>query len=375
LQKCNIYALTRSPAYPFIRLAALIWADRLRNVATVMVVALHTSGPVAEQFLPHETLEWWSANFWDSFTRPSVPLFVMLSGYLLLGKDYTLGYFFKRRFSRVVVPALFWMGIYLLYGYLAHNDPDTAGAALLKIVERPVHYHLWFIYLIVGLYMIYPILRPWIRVATDSDYYYFIGMWLFGTWGYKILDVFFDIQLGIYFELFTNEAGYFVLGYYLGQKIPLNGVNTITPDRLIQPWQFTRKQWMLMAVGLVLAGTIATMTGTYWASALLKDGHFHNYFYDYLTPNVAIGSTGWFMLAVLWFNRNPIFEVEKLFAECSYGIYFIHAMVLDWWSEVGYWHSKIHPAPCIPIIFTLTIILSFIAILLIRSLPGGRKIT
>lgn len=355
--------------------ASYIWADRLRNVATVMVVALHTSAPVAEQFQPHERLEWWAANFWDGCTRCSVPLFVMLSGYLLLGKDYTLGDFFRRRFTKVIIPALFWIGVYMFYGYAAHNDPATWQQALKNLADRTVHYHLWFIYLIVGLYMVYPILRPWVRSAKDQDFYYFLGMWAAVALGYKIIYTFFHIGLGIYFELFTNNAGYFVLGYYLGQKVPLDGRAPADTGSTIQPWTFTQSQWRWLAVGLILFGSAITMGGTYWASAVFKNGLFHNYFYDYLTPNVAITAAGWFMLALVRMNGSPFFEVEKLFAACSYGIYFIHAIVLDWWSVSGYWHSKIHPVYCIPIVFTLATVLSFTVILLIRSLPGGDKIT
>jgi surface polysaccharide O-acyltransferase-like enzyme len=355
---------------------SLVWADRLRNLATAMVVILHTSAPVAEQFQPHESWEWWSANFWDSFTRPSVPLFVMLSGFLLLGKDYELGFFFKRRFTRVVIPALFWMGIYMLYGYLAHGVPGTIGEALLRLVEGPVHYHLWFVYLIIGLYLVYPILRPWVRTASELDFLYFIGMWFIGTSVYKILHVFFDVQLGIYLELFTNNAGYFVLGYYLGEKITLNGASTLPAiDKKIQPLRLHSGQLTAWAIAFILLGGLTTFFGTYWISAALKGGQFHNYFYDYLTPNVNIGAVGWFVLAIVCFNRTPLLEVETQLAACSYGIYFIHAMVLDWWSEVGYWHSKSHPLTCVPIVFCLAFVLSFTAVLIIRALPGGTKIT
>lgn len=354
----------------------LAWADRLRNLATVLVIAIHVSGSVAQENTDYNTWYWWSANLWDSFARPSVPLFVMLSGFLLLGKDYPLGNFLKKRFTRVLIPALFWMILFSFYNYFSHNDPATVKDALRHMVENKVHYHLWFIYLIIGLYLTYPIIRPWIRTAREQDYWYFFAVCAVGTWGYKILYQFFDLGIGVYMELFTNQVGTFVLGYYLGNKLtrdmaPAGG---FSPDSLIKPWPFSQKQMRWIALGLILAGSAATAIGTYWASTTFG-GKFHPYFYDYLTPNVGIASIGWFILAQQAFQKTALLEFEKEFATASFGIYFIHVLVLDWWSKSGYWSFKYHPALCIPILICLVSLMSFLWIIILRALPGGKKIT
>ncbi len=351
---------------------SLFWADRLRNLATVMVVAIHVSGSVAQGNTEYDTFFWWTGNLWDSMARPSVPLFVMLSGFLLLGKDYELGYFLNRRFSRVVVPALFWMVIYSFYNFKSKGAPATIADAIRGIVEKPVHYHLWFIYLIIGLYMVYPILRPWIRTAKERDYLYFFACCILGTWVYKILWVFFGISIGVYFELFTNNCGYFVLGYYLGNK-PMRGEDTI-PEGRIAPWPFSAAQLSLIALALIIAGTGITAVGTWWASKAFG-GTFHPYFYDYLTPNCAMAAAGWFLLAKWTFNRAPLLDIEKELAAASFGIYFIHVLVMDWWSHAGYWQTEIHPAAGIPAVLCMVMLMSFAVIASIRALPGGQKIT
>ena len=348
----------------------LYWADRLRNVATVMVVAIHVSGSVAQGNTEYDTLFWWSGNFWDALSRPSVPLFVMLSGFLLLGKDYPLGEFLQRRFSRVVIPALFWMVIYSYYNFRAKGSPATVAEALRGIVERSVHYHLWFIYLIIGLYLIYPILRPWIKAAREQDYWYFFIVWAIGALLYKILWMFFGISIGIYFELFSNNCGYFVAGYYLGNKAAAGSPN----DGNIQPWRLSERQLIWLAWGLITLGTAVTAGGSWWASKAYGNV-FHLYFYDYLTPNCAMAAAGWFLLAKWAFNRSPLLDIEKDLAAASFGIYFIHVLMIDWWSFMGYWHSRIHPAAGIPIVVCLVTLFSFLAISFIRILPGGQKVT
>jgi len=337
------------------------WPDRLRNLATIMVIGIHVSAPIAHaQGCDFIGSWWWAGNFWNSLTRPAVPLFVMLSGYLLLSKDYVLPLFLKRRFARVLIPAVFWMLIYSFYNFKARGNPATIADALKGVITGPVHYHFWFIYLIIGLYLIYPVLRGWVRTAQESDYLYFLIMCAIGTWGYKILAVFAGIHLGIHFELFTNNCGYFVLGYYLGARAEAH-----------LPRLCTRST----AAWLIVLGTIATMGATYVLNVFFPADKTQTFFYDYLTPNVAVSATGWFLLVKIAFNRSPLLDIERDFSAASFGIYFVHVLVMDWWGKTGYWHSLHHPAFMAPILAALIAMVSFMVISLIRVMPGGQKIT
>ncbi len=349
------------------------WADRLRNISTVMVIAIHVAAPIAHVPTDIETAWWWIGNFWNSVSRPGVPLFVMLSGFLLLSKDYPLPVFLKRRFSRVVIPALFWMGIYSLYGFLAKGSPASLGEMLRNIVVSPVHYHLWFIYLIIGLYLIYPILRPWVKSASEQDFRYFFIMSMIGTWGYKILALFFNLPIGIYFELFANNCGYFVLGYYLGTK---NAAGTEASNAQIHGWRFTERQLSFLGLGLLVLATASTMIASYLLNIGFKSGQqFNVFFYDYLTPNVGISAIGWFLLVRFGMNKLALLDIEKEFAAASFGIYFAHVLVMDWWGQCGYWHSGQHPMRGIPVLLGLVTLMTFMWIMVLRSLPGGKKIT
>jgi surface polysaccharide O-acyltransferase-like enzyme len=350
---------------------AFFWADRLRIIATVMVIVIHVAAPVCEDFKDLHSSEWWAGNLWNSLSRPSVPLFVMLSGFLLLGKNYELGDFLRRRFMRVAVPALVWMIAYSYYNHVAHAEPATFWEGARMIVEGPVHYHLWFVYLILGLYLAYPVLRPFVRQATERDFLFFFAVCVAGTWMYKILATFFDLYVGLYWEFFTNHLGHFVAGYYLANKVPAGGT---PPVEGIRPWRFNRKQLIRLALALILTGFITTALATYWAS-LANGNKFFSHFYDYLTINVGISTIGWFILAQQTLNGRPLLEVEGKFAGASFGIYLAHVLVMDWWAEAGYWHSKFHPAKCIPIVAGLTVLMTFLLVLILRTLPGGKKIT
>ncbi|MFM7154464.1 MAG: acyltransferase [Bacteroidota bacterium] len=350
---------------------SILWADRIRNISTIMVIAIHVAAPIAHVPQDLNSFWWWIGNFWNSLSRPGVPLFVMLSGFLLLGKDYPLPDFLSRRFSRVVIPALFWMVIYSVYGHIAGNNPATVWDAIRNIIIRPVHYHLWFIYLIIGLYLVYPILRPWIKVAGERDFRYFFIMSMIGAWGYKILAVYFNLPIGVYFELFTNNCGYFVLGYYLGSKGPAGIEAGGLPS-----WRFSEKQLALIGLALIVAGTASTMLGTYWLNSGWTPGaNFDVYFYDYLTPNVGFSAIGWFLLIRFGWSAAPLHEVEKDFSAASFGIYLAHVLVMDWWGQCGYWHSGQHPLKGVPVLIGIVTLTTFLAVQLIRVVPFGKKIT
>ncbi len=376
------------------------WPDRLRILATLMVITIHVTSPSVEQFGAVAPGDWWAANWWNSLTRPAVPLFVMLSGYLLFAKDYPLGNFLRRRFSRVLIPAFFWMLVFSVYNYFANgiphsvgelfqnlaayprysgqwfmhlvsSTPRVAGEFLRNIITGPVYFHLWFIYMIIGLYLVYPILRPWVRSASDREFWYFLACCAIGTWLWKFLYVFFQLPIGISFELFCNHCGHFVLGYYLGWK-PFAGESSST-DRL-SPWPWTREQMRRIAWGLIIGGTVVTAMGTWWGS-VSRGGHYFGYFQDYLTPNVGLASIGWFLLARLTFGTRPLRRWEQNFAAGSFGIYFAHVMLLDWWK--GYvlksvaWPTIVS----IPVFLLLTATCTFAFVWLLRKLPGGQKIT
>lgn len=348
------------------------WADRLRNLATLMVIIIHVAAPVVEFYKDFHTTQWWAGNILNSASRSAVPLFVMLSGFLLLGKDYPLPDFLKRRFTRVLVPAFFWMIAYSIYNFQAGNKPTNWTEAIRGIISGPVHYHLWFIYLIIGLYLLYPLIRPWVRQATERDFMFVFILCAAGTWLYKILYNFGNqLVIGISWESYTNHLGYFVLGYYLGNKPPA-GETPPTPG--IRPWPWTRRQLRWIALGLIALGTLITALGTFWMSTVYSQ-KFHPLFYDYLTVNCTMMAIGWFMLAQLTFNGRPLLQVEQEFAAASFGIYLVHVMCMDWWSAGGYWYGREHPVLSIPIIVLLTYLMSFAAVKIIRALPGGERIT
>ena len=100
-----------------------------------------------------------------------VPLFVMLSGALLLGKDEPMKVFFKKRLSRVLIPFLVWSVIVGAILYLQGGGRSIVGYTLYElksVATTGVHGIYWYVYMIIGLYCLTPVLRHIIHSGNEA---------------------------------------------------------------------------------------------------------------------------------------------------------------------------------------------------------------
>src|ERR1035437_1784180 len=110
------------------------WLDTLRALAMFGVIIIHVSTPVVKMMYGKNMEYWWIGNIVDSAVRFSVPLFLMLSGATMLGKEYNLIDFYKKRISRVLFPILFWMIAYWVYRWLSLN-PKSQPHTYYSIID------------------------------------------------------------------------------------------------------------------------------------------------------------------------------------------------------------------------------------------------
>jgi len=333
--------------------------DTLRTVATISVVFLHVSAHYLPKFGTIPTQFWFLANMIDGSTRFCVPIFFMLSGTLLLSKDYTLSDFLTKRLSRIIPPFLFWSISYIIYKLwvLSNTGEVIDWIYALKFTGNKLltgsMYHLWFVYTILGLYLFVPIIRKWIKVASQKEIIFFLTIWIVSMLFQYI--VFKAYKPPIELRYFSGYLGYMVLGYFL--------FNTNHP--------YLNKR--SLAIGLVLIGHLVTVLGTYFLSE--KAGHFQNQFYIYLTINVFLSATGIFLFFKNFsIKNNLILRLIHFISKHSYGIYLIHILVLIFMSNMGLNMRLAHPIINIPLSAIICLILSSITISLLKKSKIGRII-
>ena len=113
-------------------------------------------------------------GIFNSMALVSVPLFVMISGYLLLPMKTDYSTFLKKRFTRILFPYLAFNLFYNIYFYLRGIiDLQTMFLNIPKVLINFSVGHLWFIYMIMGIYLYIPIITPWIKTAEKKHFYYY----------------------------------------------------------------------------------------------------------------------------------------------------------------------------------------------------------
>jgi len=361
--------------------------DVLRAVATIAVVALHAAGPVLYRYGTIPDREWWSANLIDSAVRFSVPVFLMLTGALLLPRTESTGSFLKRRFSRLLGPFIFWSIIYLaiaLY-FQPFSSINTSIELVMERLQKGASYHLWYVYMLIGIYLVIPILQRWVATATRRDQEYFIGLWLLALLVSKpfLTSYLPDFNL-VYF---SGYIGYVVLGHYLKQYF--FGSLGSTDDGELQHKKTSgqhlqesdaierrRKSTIFAAVSLVGAGFLITAIATAWISNKL--GRFDQTFYEYLSFNVILMATGAFLLAGT-LQKLPGWMVKpvNLLSRFSYGIYLSHVLVLKF-ADAIQWENQsatLHPAISILLLTAVTVIIALGISMALNKLPFGKYIS
>src|SRR6267154_32982 len=93
----------------------LDWINSLRLIALVAVIVLHTAAIPLEQYGKIPLNDWLTADLYNALVRFAVPVFVMITGALLLHREYELGDFLKKRLGRIFTPFLFWSLVYIAY--------------------------------------------------------------------------------------------------------------------------------------------------------------------------------------------------------------------------------------------------------------------
>ena len=339
----------------------------LRSFACLMVLTVHSGeffyiGDKGQ--IIRENHVW--VNNYGSLMRACVPLFVMISGYLLLPVKEAAGVFYKRRFTRLLIPFLFWSVMYAVIPYWLGTSTRAQmwhDLYIIPINFSPGAGHLWFVYMFIGVYLFMPIFSPWVQNASKRFKQFFLLIWIV-TLCFPYIKIIFPEVWGEAFwnkyhtgYYFSGYIGYLLLGNYIKQHITLSKIAGLL--------------W-----GVILVITGYTITNLVFAHQLpfAKDIPELELSWSFPTINVAMMATGLFLIfRAISFKSEGI---EKYFAKTSaltYGIYLAHILVLvQLYPLINNWLYNV--ALVIPVLAISTFIITYIGIKLLSYLPGSKYI-
>ena len=319
----------------------VVWLDVVRLIAMFTVVCCHCTDPF--NFYPGvapniDQIKLWGAIY-GSLLRPCVPLFVMITGALLLPVRGEASVFYKKRIPRVFFPFLIWSVIYNLFPWmtgLLGLDPkiildffpysgeevarQSFAVSLDYILHIPFNFsilavHMWYIYLLIGLYLYMPIFSAWVEKASERAKLYFLL-----AWGVTLLLPYYNQFVAPYLwgtcswnafgmlYAFAGFNGYLLLGHYLRNL----------------DWSLGKT----VAIGLPMfvVGYLITFFGFRYITALPEySDEMLELFFTYCSINVLLMTFPVFMLAKKVKVRSE--RTKRALGNltvCGFGIYMIH---------------------------------------------------
>lgn len=319
----------------------IVWLDVVRFIAMFTVVCCHCTDPF--NFYPGTApnigeIKLWGAIY-GSVLRPCVPLFVMITGALLLPVRGDASTFYKKRIPRVFYPFLIWSVLYNLFpwitGLLGLNPQiildffPYAGEEVMRqsfsvsleyILMIPFNFsilavHMWYIYLLIGLYLYLPVFSAWVEKASERAklmfllawgvtlllpyYYQFVSNYLWGTCSWN--------SFGMLYA-FAGFNGYLLLGHYLKNL------------------EWSLKKTLAIGIPMFAVGYAVTFLGFRHITALPEyTDEMLELFFTYCSLNVVMMTIPVFMLAKkVKVNSERMKKALANLTVCGFGIYMIH---------------------------------------------------
>jgi surface polysaccharide O-acyltransferase-like enzyme len=340
--------------------------DLIRTVAIIMVIMIHAAiepHPMVQVMDQTEVARWFTVTTYNAFADPCVPLFVMLSGALLLqpSKVEPIRVFLKKRATRLGLPFVFWGTTYFLWREFVNHEALTVSSVVQSILTGP-YYHFWFLYMLTGLYIITPVLRILTAHAERRILRYLLLVVFVGTAVIPLLVLVSGFTIELKLFAVTGWIGYFVLGYYL----------------------LTARVRSSVLYALYLTGFLTTIIGTYTATSL-AGGHTGLFFLDYLSSaSVVLASVALFMLLLkvsptAIAKRSPWGSKLLHFIGCStLAVYLLHVMVLESLQK-GFFGFQIsvntmNPIVEVPLITAVTFVISLGIVFVLKRVPIVKRI-
>lgn len=320
----------------------IVWLDVVRLLAMFTVVCCHSTDPF--NFYPGEPpaniseIKFWGAAY-GSVLRPCVPLFVMITGALLLPVKGDTGAFYKKRISRVFWPFLIWSVIYNLFPWITgllgcrpelildffpYSGEEAARQSLsvsMDYISRiPLNFslldvHMWYIYLLIGMYLYMPVFSAWVEKASEKA-----KLWFLAAWGVTLFVPYYREFVNPYlwgacswneFYMLYNFAGfngYLLLGHYLRHH------------------DFSLTRTLGWGIPSFVIGFLITFLGFRYITSLPEytEEQLEMFFY-YCSPNVVMMTVPCFLIAKKVNVRNErLRQALANLTVCGFGVYMIH---------------------------------------------------
>ncbi|MFP5221552.1 MAG: acyltransferase [Acidobacteriota bacterium] len=303
------------------------WIEYLRALSCLAVVVIHVTAPYYAQYGKVSTSDWWLANLLNSSSRFAVPMFVMISGCLLLGRPVGTFEFYRKRASRLLPPFVFWSVVYVAYASLYEPSfvASFAYGMKLTLLSGQAYYHLWYLSMYILLMLFFPFLNGYLLGIKPSQSEFIAMFAVFAllmlmSQADSLLGAVKNVHLGWY-AVFPWYFAYLFMGYVLDRHAASLRLGNLGVMASIAG---------LIAVGVCLNWIVADRFAAFGDHYVLINN-------GILVLLITLAIFTFFKNNAHRFSRN---RLVSLVADASFGIYLIHPLLVSLMRKIpGYYEN------------------------------------
>lgn len=333
------------------------YLDLLRCLAMFFVIVLHCMAPIIINANFYSCTTWYLCLLINPLSRTGVPLFFMISGYLLLSRSSTehLSKFYRHNLPKLLIPLAAWNLIY--YGLelkrtqASFDLQDFWG----RVFRQGVSYHMWFIYVLLGIYLLCPFLKRVVDHCTPRQLFVLLGIIVFPTTIRPLLNQVLPVHLYLFDPLLEGYLGYVLLGYLLGTL------------------SLTKQARRLLYLGGVVGYAACLLGNLAFSSAqgisLPMNG-------GYMLNHYLLAAALFVLLRTLFETHTAqLAKLSRPLAKASdltFGMYWVHVAILEFLTVS--FPQDISLPVWLAVLTCLTLLLSFLFSAVLSAIPVLRRI-
>lgn len=354
--------------------------DYLRVLACFMVILVHCIEPFylgdGGTLIASRSDALWVTAI-DSLLRIAVPLFVMISSYLLVPITGSTTEFYRRRVERVAIPfILFSLAYALIPAWGSGGEIDIIdNLRVLTFNFLPLSGHLWFVYMMLGVYLVMPIISPWLERVSARGERMFITLWLLATAVPFIRELSEAVRgsEGIWGEASWNEFGtlYYVSGF-IGYVVAAHYIRSYV-DWSVKKTIFISLPMLIVGYAITAIPFYSAIPDSYPVKASIDLAIDMELSWSFASLGVALQTLAVFLLFSLIKRPCRLYPLFAHISRRSYGIYLAHMFVLV--PVFGWVYSWGIETPLVMVISAiLTMIITAIVVEILSLLPKSKYI-
>ncbi len=315
----------------------------------ILVIMVHVSNIYSRNYIELD-FNYFITTFFNAISRYSVLFFFMISGLLIIPKEDDFEKYLNR-IKKIIIPLFIFSIFYLLFDFILFGRGINFHS-LSRLLFSPVKAHMWFLYAILGIYIVLPFIRKISLNMSIKEENLFIFLWLFFEGFVYLIRLILGYSISYPIPMIQ---GVYYMGYFMVGHIIFKRLREINLKKIII---------------ISIISSIIIILGTYILTGI--NGKYFEGLFAYRNLFYMISGIGFFA-SILKMDENKFESIKKYILNISnhtYFIYLIHVVYLNILFEI----IKVHEfftftLFSIPFFTFVIFVLSYLTSYLLKKLP------